>query len=71
MEVKEMYVIYDSRACCSGDTDNALCLETCETLEEAKESAEGWQDFYGGCALYKYDVVKNAMINEEHIKDFI
>ena len=58
------YVIYDGRAI-HGDTDDAMCMTMCDSLEEARSYKGEW----GECAIYSYDVTpKDELINEQFIE---
>lgn len=53
--MKHLYVIYDERAIL-GSTDDALVLESCSSLREAKRSGwDGRRQPLG--AVYKYNIV--------------
>lgn len=59
-DMKKQYIIYDGRAI--SDTDDAMVMEVCDTLEEAVESAPNYGE---GCCIYSYEVKGNKLINEQ------
>lgn len=65
MEKEKLYIIYDERAI-SQDTENAMVMVTCESLEEAR----GYKGEYGEkCPVYSYDIKKgNKLVNEKFIE---
>ena len=60
---EKLYIIYDGRAL--GNTNDAAVMETCDSLEEAEESAP---DYGEGCCIWSYDVDGDKLINETFVK---
>ena len=59
--MKEAYLVFDGRACGGVGADDATCLVSCQSLKEARS----YNGDYGQTAIYKYDIVKNTLENEE------
>jgi len=55
-----VYLIYDGRAS-SVNTDNALVMEICSSLNEAKRNMRS----YGrGCVIFSYEEINSALTDE-------
>jgi hypothetical protein len=61
----KMFLIYDLRAACGGDTDEAMVLATAHSLKEARRDARD----QGGGAIFQYDLKGSDLVNERWIED--
>lgn len=60
---KRNFILYDGRAAHGMGTDDALVLDICDTLVEARHEAKAGR--WGEVACYSYDLDGNKLVDEK------
>jgi len=64
--IMNMYLIYDMRAVAAIGPADAICLDTADSLEEARDAAK----LQGEGAIYRYRITRNnELVDETWIED--